>query len=183
MEYFDIVDIQGKPTGERASRADVHKYGYVHRAVHIWIYRMKNKHYELLLQKRSANKDSHPSCYDMSCAGHVSAGDDYLQSALRELQEELGVTIKDYQLKELFIYPIHYQKYFHNQLFIENEINQAYACMLDLETEHFILQEEEVESLRWVPFEQLESFMRTYPHCIIEDELNRVMKWVNNHEI
>ena len=47
--------------------------------------------YDLLLQKRSENKDAFPGCYDISSAGHLPAGQDYLSSALRELEEELGI--------------------------------------------------------------------------------------------
>ena len=52
----------------------------------------KNKPaYELLLQKRSHDKDSFPDCYDISSAGHVPAGSSVLDSAIRELSEELGI--------------------------------------------------------------------------------------------
>ena len=46
------------------------------------------------MQKRSLRKNSFPGCYDVSSAGHIKAGDDYLESALRELSEELGIVAK-----------------------------------------------------------------------------------------
>ena len=178
MEYFDIIDEQGNKTGEQRLRSDVHKYGFGHRAVHIFIWRIKDQQKQMLLQKRAATKDSFPSCYDMSCAGHVSANDEYEESAIRELQEELGLFIDKTQLIPLFLYRIQYQKVFHNQLFIENELNQVYAYELK-EDVHFQLQKEEVESVCWVNFNELESFMQNYPHCLIEDEINQVLSWVN----
>lgn len=54
--------------------------------------------YDLLLQKRSENKDAFPGCYDISSAGHLPAGQDYLTSALRELEEELGIKAEPEQL-------------------------------------------------------------------------------------
>ena len=36
-------------------------------------------------------KDRHPGVWDSSAAGHVDAGEDYDEAALRELEEELGV--------------------------------------------------------------------------------------------
>lgn len=182
MEYFDIINEYGEFINEVRSREEVHRLGLWHRAVHIWIYRKHQGTYELLLQKRSANKDSHPSCYDMSCAGHVSAGDDYLESAIRELQEELGVTVQASKLIPIFIYPVHFQKYFHNQLFIENEMNQVYLCRLDLDKEAFCLQKEEVESLCWVPFIEIKKFMLNHQHCLIEDEVEKVLEWVFQYE-
>ena len=56
--------------------------------------------YDLLLQKRSKEKDSFPGCYDISSAGHISAGDEPLETALRELEEELGIKAEPEQLKK-----------------------------------------------------------------------------------
>ncbi len=59
-----------------------------HRAVHILIF---NHRGELFLQKRSRWKDRHPLLWDSSAAGHVEAGEEYDKTAIRELEEELGV--------------------------------------------------------------------------------------------
>jgi 16S rRNA (adenine1518-N6/adenine1519-N6)-dimethyltransferase len=40
---------------------------------------------------RSRWKDRHPLAWDSSAAGHVNAGEEYDQSAARELREELGI--------------------------------------------------------------------------------------------
>ena len=85
MEYLDVVDMQGKPTGERVERTKAHREGYRHRTSHVWIVRKKHGSVEILLQKRCKGKDSFPECYDISSAGHIPAGDDYVESALREL--------------------------------------------------------------------------------------------------
>ena len=58
---------------------------------YVWILRETDKGTEVLLQKRSANKDSYPGLYDTSSAGHVIAGDAPIVSAIRELHEELGI--------------------------------------------------------------------------------------------
>jgi len=60
-----------------------------HRAVHVFIF---NRAGELFLQKRSRWKDRHALLWDSSAAGHVNAGEDYDETAVRELEEELGVT-------------------------------------------------------------------------------------------
>ena len=70
----------------------VHEDGSLHPTVHTWIVRSNDKSgYDLLLQKRSECKDSNPGCWDISSAGHVEAGHGYLESAIRELKEELGI--------------------------------------------------------------------------------------------
>ena len=90
-EWFDVVDEKGNPTGETVEREYAHRNGVRHRTAHLWLAREKNGCPQILLQKRSANKDSHPGCYDISSAGHIPAGVEYRESAVRELKEELGV--------------------------------------------------------------------------------------------
>ena len=50
--------------------------------------------------KTKQRKDSFPGCYDISSAGHISAGDEPLETALRELEEELGIKAEPEQLKK-----------------------------------------------------------------------------------
>ena len=65
---------------------------------------------EVLLQKRSMNKDSFPGKFDTSSAGHIQAGDEPLESALRELGEELGIQATPEQLVFAGTFPISLQK-------------------------------------------------------------------------
>lgn len=87
-EVFDVVDDQDAVTGQ-ATRAEVHRQGLKHRAVHVFAF---NKRGELILQKRSHLKDTCPEKWDSSAAGHLDAGEAYAACAERELQEELGAT-------------------------------------------------------------------------------------------
>jgi 16S rRNA (adenine1518-N6/adenine1519-N6)-dimethyltransferase len=86
-ELFAVVDEKDQVTGA-ATRSEVHGNNLLHRAVHILIF---NTSGEVLLQKRSRWKDRHPNLWDSSAAGHVGAGEDYDGTAVRELDEELGV--------------------------------------------------------------------------------------------
>ena len=60
MEYLDIVDRDGKPTGEIISREAAHRDGIRHRTAHVWIVRRSGDGWEILLQKRSMDKESFP---------------------------------------------------------------------------------------------------------------------------
>ncbi|MBQ8123358.1 MAG: NUDIX domain-containing protein [Ruminococcus sp.] len=92
MELFDICDEKGIPTGRVTDRRTAHREGILHRTAHIWIVRKSpDGRTEILLQKRAACKDSFPGEYDTSSAGHITAGDEPLHGALRELSEELGI--------------------------------------------------------------------------------------------
>ncbi|KAL9188547.1 hypothetical protein ACHAXT_006925 [Thalassiosira profunda] len=81
-----------KATGEMKERGQVHKDGDWHRSVQAWIVQpeSQNNAARVLLQRRSPYKDTHPNQLDVSCAGHVNAGDDILDTMMRELEEELG---------------------------------------------------------------------------------------------
>ena len=85
-ELFDVVDMQDRVTGQ-ATRCEVHARELWHRAVHVFIV---NGRGEVFLHQRSLTKDSFPGLWTSSCAGHVAAGDEYDETALRELEEELG---------------------------------------------------------------------------------------------
>ena len=56
MEFLDIRDKNGNPTGEVKERSLVHADGDIHGTSHVWIVRKNEKgSYDLLLQKRSEN--------------------------------------------------------------------------------------------------------------------------------
>jgi 16S rRNA (adenine1518-N6/adenine1519-N6)-dimethyltransferase len=93
-EIFDVVDERDRVL-RQASRHEVHKNKWRHRAVHVFVFNGKG---ELFLQKRSRWKDAYPSCWDSSAAGHLNAGDDYEETALREVREELGVEVRRVEL-------------------------------------------------------------------------------------
>jgi 2-C-methyl-D-erythritol 4-phosphate cytidylyltransferase len=86
-EIFDVVDLLDRPI-TRETRANVHRLGLLHRAVHILVFRADGK---VFLQQRSMLKDTCPGLYTASCAGHLDAGESYDNAAVRELEEELGI--------------------------------------------------------------------------------------------
>ncbi|MBI4962681.1 MAG: NUDIX domain-containing protein [Desulfomonile tiedjei] len=86
-EILEIVDSRDKVIG-KATRAEIHRKGLMHRAVHIFVF---NSQGEIYVQRRSEVKDRHPLKLDSSAAGHVDPGESYEQTAVRELEEELGI--------------------------------------------------------------------------------------------
>lgn len=86
-EMLEIVDTEGRTIGH-ASRSQIHNNSYfLHKVVHVLVF---NPAGELLLQKRSMNKDLFPGKWDTSVGGHVMLGEDILEAAIRETEEELG---------------------------------------------------------------------------------------------
>ena len=146
-EYLDVCDEQGIPTGKTVKRSIAHAEGICHRTAHVWIVDTKKK--RILLQKRSAQKDSYPGFYDTSSAGHVPAGDEPLDSALRELQEELGITAIPGDLHYIGSFHIAYESEFHGKPFKDSEVAKVFVLEKKVEMEDFRLQKEEIDEVKW----------------------------------
>jgi 16S rRNA (adenine1518-N6/adenine1519-N6)-dimethyltransferase len=69
-------------------RKTIHRENLYHRAAHVFIF---NRLGELFLQKRSHRKENFPRRWDSSAAGHVDAGEGYMECAIREVGEEIGL--------------------------------------------------------------------------------------------
>lgn len=153
VEFIDIIDENGNPTGEIISRDNVHEKGILHRSVHIWVIREQDGRIEVLLQKRSDNKESFPGMFDTSSAGHVSAGEDSLTSAIREMAEELGIKVTSDQLHRIGETHIQYEKVFHNRLYRDNELAEVYVYRETVR--NLNLQASEVSEVRWFDLDEV----------------------------
>lgn len=154
MEYFDVCDEMGRPTGETVARDVAHRDGVRHRTAHVWIVWRVDGRWQVLLQKRSANKDSFPGKYDTSSAGHIPAGSEPLESAVRELFEELGVRAAPEALEYAGWFDIRYEKVFHGSPFRDNEYCSVYVYRRPVAVEALTLQADEVERVDWFDLER-----------------------------
>lgn len=177
MEYLDVVDKQGNPTGEIVERTIAHRQGIRHRTSHVWILRQNEGRVEILLQKRSADKDSYPNCYDISSAGHIPAGSSYEVSAIRELQEELGVTVSVDQLHVIGTSYSDSYHIFHDQPFHNVQVSRVYALWYDGD---FILQQEELSEVRWIDLDECIRHVQNndFLHCIKLSELQMIKDYL-----
>lgn len=155
MEYVDVLDDKGNLTGEIKPYPEIHDKGYWHKAVHVWII---NSSRELLIQKRAHAKQTHPDLWDISSAGHVSAGEDSVTAAIRETQEELGLKLDKGNLEYLFT--LVQQVILNNGTYINNEFNDVYLVLLDLDTRTLALQQDEVAKVNSIHFAELEKMIK-----------------------
>ena len=165
-EYFDLLDENGNKTGKTKLRTEVHRDGDWHKAVHIWII---NNNGDILLQRRCATKDSNPNMLDISSAGHLSAGEDSLEGAIRELKEELNLDVSKEDLK--FIKTLkHYSKK-STSTFINNEFDDLYILRTDKTINDMKFQEEEVSEIFFVPYKQFKEIVNNrQPDLLRHDE-------------
>lgn len=173
MEFLDIVDENGNPTGEIQERAVVHKMGLRHRTSHVWILRRKNGRVQVLLQKRGLQKESFPGCYDISSAGHIPAGMDFLTSALRELDEELGIKAQPKELIFCGQRKFYTEAQFHGKPFKDCQVSNIYVLWKDIQTDEIRIQKEELESVLWMDYQECCEKVKhnSFLHSIVPEEL------------
>ena len=182
-EYFDIVDEKGIPTGETVARSQAHKDGVRHRTAHIWVVRNKDGKAEVLMQKRALNKDSFPGKYDTSSAGHIQAGDEPLESAIRELSEELGIYASKEDLKYVGTFSNQYEKEFYGKMFKDNEVSFVYVYEKEVDINKLSIQKEELDSVEWFNLEEVYEACqppRDEKFCVPMGGLEIVRKYVNS---
>lgn len=181
MELFDVRTETGEKTGIVRERGVAHRDGSPHGTAHIWVVRENERSgYDVLLQKRSEGKDSYPGCYDISAAGHVAAGDDFLESAVREIREELGIDAKPEELHFAGYHSGCCEDVFYGRLFRNHEISAVYVYREPVDESGLCLQKEEVESVLWMDYgECLDRVRRRLmPTCIYEDEFVMLGKYL-----
>ena len=88
---------------EPKPRQLVHSTGIWHRTSHVWIVNNKK---EILCQRRSLLKDKAPGLWEGFFGGHIPPQVSYLDHAITELEEELGLEVSKGELKEAFVYKL-----------------------------------------------------------------------------
>ncbi|MBC3847915.1 NUDIX domain-containing protein [Winogradskyella echinorum] len=151
-EYIDIVDKKGLPTGKTALKSEAHKNGWYHNTIHLWLYTSKG---EILLQQRSHKKTIHPLLWDVSVAGHIDAGESFIDAAIRETKEEVGLQLDAQRLQKIGVF-LHETNYGAIQ---DNEFHQVYIAELNVDFNQLHPQEEEVEALKLVSFTEFETLL------------------------
>jgi isopentenyldiphosphate isomerase len=157
-ELVDMCDENNNLIGLRKLlKSEAHKNGLWHRAAHIWIYNSKG---ELLLQLRAKGKLLYPDMWDISAAGHVSAGEEPLTSGLRELAEELGLKARQ---KDLQFFGVKKIKEVYKQI-KNNEFDYIYFLKFDGDIKTLKLQAEEVQEIRFLPLKKIEEELKDNPN-------------------
>ncbi len=144
-ELVDVLDSCGKPTGRCKLKHEIHRDGDWHRSAHVWLATPDNR---VLLQLRCMQKENHPGLWDISAAGHISAGEHATGAAIREVEEELGITIGEGDLEPLG--ELREQWVLNGGRYIDNELHSIFLVRRELDTTALLLQEQEVAASKLV---------------------------------
>ena len=140
MELLDIYDAAHEKTGRVIERDGEVLEGERLLLVHVCLF---NSRGEMLIQRRSENKDRYPGCWDVSAGGFVSSGEDSRQAVLREAKEELGLELEDADFRFLLCEPFSYV------------LDDLYLAFSDTAAEDMHFQQEEVSELKWAGREEV----------------------------
>lgn len=160
-ELIDIYDENNKSLSIKKMKSEAHKNGLWHRAAHIWIY---NSQGEILLQLRVKNKDMNPDMWDISAAGHVGTGEKPIISALREMEEEIGLSVKQ---EDLEFHEIKKVKAVYKEI-KNNEFYYVYFLKYDGDIDKLTLQKEEVAKIKFLSIDKIKEGLKKHPEKYVQ---------------
>jgi mutator protein MutT len=143
MEYWDLFNEKREKINKLHLRADKLNPGEYHIVVNIWIINDQNK---IIITQRHPEK-SFPLKWECS-GGSVLAGEDSITGALREVEEEIGITLKKENGKLIYTRRR------------ENDFKDAYLFRENINIEETKLQENEVINIKMVTKEELNEMVK-----------------------
>lgn len=156
-ELIDVLDAQGNPTGKTCLKSVAHMHGHYHATVHVWLY---TKYGQVLMQQRGFNKKTYPGLWDVSVAGHIHAGETIEQGAIREVKEEISLTVRESDLQKIAVRKGQRK---HPNGIKDNEFYHVF--LLELKTDFCQLkkQDEEVANITLFDLEILKGTSENFP--------------------
>jgi isopentenyldiphosphate isomerase len=146
---IDVLDEFGIRTGESLTREQIHKFGKVHRAVHLYLFDETTQN--LLLQRRSQNVDHYPNMFSISLTGHIDAGEYSMQALKREIKEELNLDTSNMKLEFLFSFR---QDAIISPTYIDKQFNDVYACWHKFKLDNILFDAKDISQLKLVSFDE-----------------------------
>lgn len=148
-------------------RSEIDYMNDIFRTASLWI---TNRNGDVLLAQRKFDKKVDPGKWAEAVGGTVENDDSYLETIVREAEEELGLKGIEIKVgpKQFITTPC---KYF----------AQWFTACIDKPISEFEYQEEEVEQIAWTPINQLNDELQTDSEKYIE-ALPKIMELLSNSD-
>ncbi len=150
-EMVDILDEKANKTGKVMLKSEAHKKSLRHSGAHLWIYNSKG---EVLLQLRHPTKVLRPNVWDVSVAGHITAGSNPKDTVIREAKEELNLDVDPDNFIFIGVHKVDEQT---PQGWTHRVFNWTYLTQLEVDLKNLKLEKDEVSNTRWVPLDEFEA--------------------------
>lgn len=160
-----IVDADDNPVGS-ASMQEALEKGLTRRVARIML---NNPNNQLLLQKRANNERVYPGCWDNSVAGHVDEGETALDAALREMEEEIGISGLDLEFVG---------KYYFEAVDATGKVrkwNHLYKAEIDFTPDQ--LNPEEVSEVRWFNLKDIKAMISEKPEDFTDGVIEVIKRY------
>lgn len=133
-ELIDLVDEKDRVIGTVSRLRTDNDPSLIHREVGVVLVDKDNK---VLFQKRSLKKSVMPGFWSTGVAGHVDAGEDPDTAVLREMEEEIGFSVRLSFWKKALIH-------------LDQETHFKYWYTGKYSGQEFVLKKDEVEEVRFM---------------------------------
>ena len=147
MELMEILDSNGNPTGQILDKEQIHKLGLFHKEVAIFLI---NNQKEILLQRRAKTKEIEPNKWAWH-GGHVKALESNVNAIIREVKEELGLTLTKKSVKVLI--------QLKSDKMPNRHFTYAYYAFCNCDTNELNIQKEELSEIKWFSFDDLKKMI------------------------
>lgn len=165
MEKRDLYDINRNLTGETIYKGDSIPDS---KFILVVLSFMQNSKGEFLIQKRSVQKHGKYG----STGGHAKTGETSIQAMITEINEEIGLNVNENELNLVYSGRDDINKVFFD----------LYYMKKDFSTESLTLQEEEVESVKWMNVNEIKHLISTNEFLDSNiDEFYRILDYLNNN--
>lgn len=141
MEKMDVYNKRRMSMKYSKERGEM-KEGEYRISVHVWILDGEN----IWVQKRSADKKIFPNLWEQ-CGGGVISGETSLDAVKRETKEELGISLNNDEITYIGSY------------MRIRDIVDIWMIRKKMANENIKMQEEEVESIKRVTFEEFDEMI------------------------
>lgn len=143
-EFWDIYDMHRKRTGRLHQRGKKLGDGEYHLTVHACIFNTEGK---MLIQKRQPFKHGWSGLWDITVGGSALAGEDSQTAMMRELQEEIGLSVDLRCVRP------------HLSVQFDCGFDDVFLIKRDVDPSMLTLQYEEVEAVRYADLDEILAMM------------------------
>ncbi len=169
-ELLSCFDEQGNLT-EPKPRSLVCRDGtrQWHAVANIWLV---NKQGQILCTRRALHLSGNPGKWQSYLGGHVKAGSSFLKTALAELEEEVGLAVRESGL--VLIDKGKYEPWMH---FYEN-----YAYLFNSDISQLIFNDGEIIGAKWYNMDEYNKELLSHPEnwcnsCTLSNQL-KIKQWL-----